>query len=535
MPNATTFQRRKHERYAMATECTVEKIGSDGGAAQFQGCVLNISRYGVEFESIGEISSVNPSGKLRLALPNSRCVTLGIRVLRRSPNPSRGTRYAAELSFHAESERRKLHAFLRSPHPKQILERRGSERRRNATVYNPESRKRDRRRDFGIFSEAVSFASRADRWKTVYTFFRQTEASGPARITVNGRELVSFGSKDYLGLSHDPRVKAAAVRALERYGTGSGSPVLNGTLGVHEELEQELASFKKAEAAIFFAGGYLANTAILTGLLRRGDVVFLDERAHASTFDGALFGGATVVRFMHNSVADLQRKIKTSRRERNLLIVDGVYSVEGDLGQLPELQEVAKTYNVPLMVDDAHGLGVMGPTGAGTSEHFGLLGKIDIEVGTASAALGGVGGFLAGKKEVVQYLRHFSRGFLFTTSLPAATAAGLLEALRIVRADPLVREKLWNNIIHLKTALIDLGYKLGSMQAAVVCIPVGDEMTTYSVVQMLEERGIYVNAFVRPAVRRGSSIIRLSISAAHSQEDIQRTIEAFQEIRPVFR
>jgi 7-keto-8-aminopelargonate synthetase-like enzyme len=193
---------------------------------------------------------------------------------------------------------------------------------------------------------------------------------------------------------------------------------------------------------------------------------------------------------------------------------------------------VAKEFGVPLMVDDAHGLGVMGTRGVGTAEHFGLLGTIDIEVGTGSTALGGVGGFLAGPRAVVDYLRHFSRGFLFTTSLPAATAAGLLEALRIIRDQPEVRVKLWENIHLLRRGLAELGYDVSTMEAAVVCLRVGHEEVTYQAVKALQDKGIYVNSFVRPAVKRGKSIIRLSVTAAHSVDDIHRTLEAFKDIKP---
>jgi 8-amino-7-oxononanoate synthase len=329
-------------------------------------------------------------------------------------------------------------------------------------------------------------------------------------------------------------VKEAAIKALERYGTTAGSRVLNGTLELHEQLEQRLADFKEAESALLFTGGYLANVAILTALLKKNDIVFLDERAHASIIDGCVFSGAKLVPFRHNSVEDLRHKVQRAEHRRSIIIIDGVYSIEGDLALLPQILELATEEAVPLMVDDAHGFGIMGQRGSGTAEHFGLNGRIDLDIGMLGGALGGVGAFVACKKYVADYLRHFSRGFLFTTTLPPSTTAALLEALEIMKLDKALRAKLWSNVEIVKEGLAGLGYKISATESAIVSIPIGNEQTTYDLVRMLEANGVFVNAFIRPAVKRGEAKIRLTITAAHSDSDIAQTLEAFEKIRPEF-
>jgi 8-amino-7-oxononanoate synthase len=495
---------------------------------------VNLSRYGVCFHAARDIDWEDAQLKLRLHFPDGRQATIGVKFLKREPLEGETCLYTSETSFPTEEVRRRVHTFLRTVPGDKIWGRRKGERRWMTASPKGDKRKTERRRNFGIFTDCVLFASRAPSWETQHTLYRQTKSTRPGRIVIKGRELISYGSTDYFGLSHHPQVKEASIKAIEKFGTGTGSRVLNGTLSLHEEFEQELAKFKHQEAALLFAGGYLANVSILTALLKEDDVVFLDEKAHASIIDGCNFSGAKITPFKHNSAEDLTKKIERAKHSRGLIVVDGVYSIEGDLACLPEIKSVAETHGIPLMVDDAHGFGFIGPNGAGTSEHFGLSGKIDLEMGTMSGALGGIGGFLACSKTVSDYLRRFSRGFLYTTSLPPAVIAGLLEALRIIKTDASLRTRLWSNVKKLKDGLRNLGYSISQTESAIISILIGNEQATFESVQILEDHGIYVSPFVRPAVKRGEARIRLTLNAVHSDEDLSKTVETFSALKPVF-
>lgn len=535
MPTTATFQRRKQRRYAVEVQAQIIGTSPEGGTVESQCRVLNLSRYGISFEAIEGILAEGSVAKIRFVFPKLPPTTTTIKLTRQRPLRTGIIQYSAELSFPQESERRKIHSFLSNLKEESIQERRETIRRQRAEGAQPDRRGPDRRRNFGIFTECALFASRVPGWKAAYTYFRRTETVHPGRIAIDGREMIWYGSKDYLGLSHHPRVKEAAARALERYGTKSGYLSVNGVLGIHEELEQELAEFRGAQAAVIFPGGYHTNVSILTALLKKDDVAFIDEKAHASILDGCVFSGAKIRLFRHNSASDLDRKIRRDKCSRSLIIVDGVYSVDGDIARLPEIKEVATAQSVPLMVDDAHGFGVLGPRGAGTPSHFGLQGKIDLDMGTFSGALGGIGGFVACDKYIKEYLQHLSRGYLFTVTLPAATTAGLLEALRILRSDEVLRVRLWSNIEQTRVGLKRLGWRVLPTESAIVTILIGDEQITYDVIRMLEELGVCVSAFVRPAVKRGQARIRLAITASHSEADITATLRAFAEVKAVLQ
>lgn len=534
MQNAEPFQRRKHNRYTAPVQASLIVSDSGGKAGEFPCRVLNLSRHGVCFEGPNNILPQDAAAELRFIFPDSSQGPSGVRVARRESVVGERILYSGELRFTCEDTRRKIHSLLRTLDEYRIKDRRREETPSTDTTHEMERWERDRRRNFGVFTEGASFATRVPGWKNMYTLFRRTESPRPARIIINGRELIWYGSTDYLGLSHDPRVIGAARRALERYGTRAGYRALNGTLSLHEEFEQELADFKGTESALVFSGGYLGNIAILTTLLKNGDVVFVDEKAHASIVEGCIFSGAKIVRFRHNGVDDLLSKIKRHKHHRSLLVVDGVYSVEGDLACLPQLHEVAAAEGIPLMVDDAHGFGVMGPKGGGTSEHFGLKGQIDLDVGTMSKSLGGIGGFVTCRRYVRDYLQHASKGFTFTVNLPAVVMAGLLETLKIIRSDTHLRSTLWSNVHRLRNGLKELGYPVGPSESAVMSIPVGHEDDTYDIVRMLEDRNVCVGPVFRPMVKKGEAKIRLSVSAAHTEQDLAVTLAAFAEIKPEF-
>lgn len=527
-----TFQRRKHPRYNVQLKGTLFVTTQDGQITEVPCEVRNLSRYGLCFKTGTCFVPTSDAKKMHLFLSNSSIATVQVKPLREEPFGEE-TIYSGEMSFPAEEVRRKIHTFLRTLGGDKLINRRGEERRKNSTDQEMERRQRDRRKNFGIFTECALFSSRIPNWRSTYTYYRHAESARPGHITIDGKELISFASKDYLGLAHDQRIKDAMINAIQKYGTTSWSRPLNGTISLLEELEEELARFKSVESALIFTGGYTANITILTALLKgKEDTVFLDEKVHASIVDGCLASGARMVVFKHNSVEDLKRKIEQAKSPRSLIIVDGVYSIEGDIAYLPEINAIAKKHQIPLMVDDAHGLGVMGTNGAGTAEHYGLNGQIEIEVGSFGASLAGVGGFIGCKKDVKDYLVHFSDGILYTTSLAPATVAGILAALRIVKTDPTLRAKLWSNVNQLKTGLKDLGYEISPSESAVMTITIGNERATDDTVRLLETHGIAVNTFRRPMVRRGTARLRMSVSAAHSESDIAKTLEAFKAIKP---
>lgn len=529
--DSTTFQRRKHPRYYTQLKGTLFMTMPEGRIAEVPCEVTNFSRYGLCFKTGRHFTSEGDLTNIQLSIPNGSATIVGVKTLRKAPFKEE-TVYAGEISFPMEDTRRRIHTFLRTLGNDKLIDRRERERRKTTTIQELERREQDRRKKFGIFTECASFASRVKSWKAAYTYYQPAESNSPGRILINGRDLISLGSKDYLGLAHNPRVKNAAITALERYGTSTnGSRALNGTHPLHEELEKELAHFTGAESCLIFPGGYFSNIGILSALLKKDDVVFLDEDVHASIIDGCITGGAKTIFFKHNSAEDLEAKIRRFKAHRSLIITEGVYSVEGDLGSIPDLLEVATTHHIPIMVDDAHGIGVMGHNGAGTPEHFGLKGQFDLNMGIFSAALAGVGGFVACKSYIKDYILHFSRGILFTTSLTPATTAGLIEALKVIKDDPSLRARLWSNIKRLRISLKDLGYQLGPTESSIMSIHIGNEETTYKAVRMLEARGVYVNAFRRPAVKRGEAKIRISVSAAHSEEDISKVLEAFEETK----
>ena len=537
----TTFQRRKHQRYGLSMPAEILIPGSSKIPEGLSCQVVELSRHGVRLEVALGIEQQHSLMQLRMAPPDSPSITASLELLHRESSGHAAFRYGGKLKFTSEEARRRMHAFLRTVGEDKAAERRIGDRREAADAKpsgmpegknGSERRRDDRRRRFGIFDHCMSFATRLPDWKSTYTYYRHSESTRPARTSFNGQELISFSSKDYLGLAHHPRVKAAAAKAIERYGTTTWSRPLNGTFELLRELESELASFKGKQAALVFTGGYVANITILTALLGKGDRAFLDEKVHASIVDGCIASGVKMIVFAHNSEKDLERKLSRFRQDRSLIIVDGVYSIEGDIVNLPGIKALADSYRVPLMVDDAHGIGVMGPNGSGTSEHFGLKGKIDIEVGSFGASLAGMGGFIACDEAVRDYLVHFCDGILYTTNLPPATVAGVLEALRIIKTEPSLRETLWSNVRRFRGGLEKLGFNVGPSQSAVMTIEIGNERLTDDTVKLLETRGIAVNTFRRPMVRRGGAKLRMSVTAAHSEADIDRALEVFSWIKP---
>lgn len=383
-----------------------------------------------------------------------------------------------------------------------------------------------------IFKKCYEFEE-AERAKKLgyYPYFHPVSSAEDTEVIVDGKKLVMLGSNNYLGLTTHPYVKQKAQEAIEKYGTGScGSRFLNGTLDIHEELEEELAKFVGKEKALVFSTGYQTNLGIMSALLGKHDVVVLDKWDHASIVDGTRLGQAHVLRFKHNDMEHLERVLKAIPEDRGILIVvDGVFSMEGDIANLPELVKLKEKYGARLMVDDAHSVGVLGKTGAGTAEHFGLTDKVDLIMSTFSKSFASIGGFVAGDAKVIEYIKHFARPMIFSAALAPGQVAAARAALEIIKSDHERRERLWENTKFWQDGLRSLGFDIGETQTPIVPVIIGDDMKTFTLWKRLMELGVYTNPVITPAVPPGRQLLRTSIMATHTKEQLQRALDAFEK------
>lgn len=352
---------------------------------------------------------------------------------------------------------------------------------------------------------------------------------------LNGERVPSlmFGSNSYLSLTTHPDVVAAAKDACDKYGYGMGSVSLYaGVTDLHRELEQRIARFHGAEDAIVFPGGYAANVGIISALCGKGDVVINDAANHASIFDGCLLSGADIKVYPHGSMKYLERILNRLPEEQKgrLIVTDGVFSMHGDTAPLPQIVELARKYGARVMVDDAHGIGVVGPTGRGTAELHGCLGDIDLNVGMLSKAPGGIGGYCAADKAVVNYLRYYARTYFFSTSLPAPVVAGLIEVFKLLEEDRAGRDKLWENVNYMRSRLEAVGFNTGDTESAVVPVIVGDEEKLAAFHNALRHRGLYSNIVTYPAVRRKECRLRLCIMNSLTREDMDAALAILEEV-----
>ena len=363
-------------------------------------------------------------------------------------------------------------------------------------------------------------------------FIPLTENDGNEAV-FRGRRLIMCGSNNYLGLTTHPRVRQAAVEAIQRFGTScTGSRFLNGTLEMHEQLESELAAWVGKEAALVFSTGMQVNLGVISALVNRDDVVILDKQAHASIVDGARLGWGETRRFRHNDMTDLERVLaKVPERVGKLVVVDGLYSMEGDLAPLPELSLLCKKYGARLMVDDAHGMGMLG-NGHGTAAHFNMTGQVDLIMSTFSKAFASLGGFVAGDEEVIHYIKHHARSLIFSASIPPANAAAALEALHVMQTEP-ERIRRVNEIgAFMRREYVRLGFDIGKSVTPVVPIRICDHMRTLTVWKILFDGGVFVNPVLSPAVPDGCQLLRTSYMATHTDEQMSQVLETFEISRP---
>ncbi len=384
-----------------------------------------------------------------------------------------------------------------------------------------------------LFAKCRAFTAAADlRQAGLYPYFLPIEESHDTYVVINGDKKIMVGSNNYMGLTHDPRVLEAARRALDTFGSGNtGSRFLNGNIQLHDQLEEELADFVGMEAALVFSTGYQTNLGTVGALLGRNDTVYLDKLDHASLQDGVRLGLGKVRRFNHNDFATLRRMLSIDGPERGKLIaVDGVYSMEGDIADLPALADIAEANSAALLVDDAHGIGVLGETGAGTAEHWGLTSKVDLILGTFSKSFASIGGFAAGAFEVIDYLRNTSRALIFSASMPPASVATVLKALEIIRDEPERRERLWKNARKMMEGFRSIGFEIGPTETPIVPILIGPMDKTFHFWKALFAEGVFTNPVVAPAVPEDGCRLRTSYMATHSEEELDFVLDTVERV-----
>lgn len=370
------------------------------------------------------------------------------------------------------------------------------------------------------------------RANDLYAYFRSISSPQDPVVTIDGEKIIMLGSNNYLGLTNHPEIKTAAAKAVAKYGTGcAGSRLLNGTLDIHVELEEAIAEFMNADAVLTFSTGYQVNLGVISCLLGRHDIAFLDCLDHASIIDGVRLGFGKSLKFKHNDMDDLEGKLKRSDETKGrMIIVDGVFSMEGDLCDLPGLVKLKNRYNTRLMVDDAHGLGVFGENGRGTAEHFGLEHEVDLTMGTFSKSLATVGGFISGPKQVIEFIKHHARSQIFSAATPAPMAAAVIASLGVMKREPERRKQLWENTKYMMRELNNLGFDTGDSDSPVIPLVIGDEISAYTMVKRLQQEGVFANAIVPPAVPQGQAMIRTSYMATHTREHLDQALTALAKV-----
>jgi 8-amino-7-oxononanoate synthase len=366
----------------------------------------------------------------------------------------------------------------------------------------------------------------------IYPYFRAIESDQHTEVIMNGKKVLMFGSNSYLGLTNHPKVKEAAIKAIEKYGTGcAGSRFLNGTLDIHLELEERLAKFVKKDAAICYSTGFQVNLGVVSALTDRNDYLLLDELDHASIIEGSRLSFSKVLKFAHNDMSSLEAKLKVCDPERvKLIVVDGIFSMEGDIINLPEVVKLADKYGASIMVDDAHSLGVIGENGSGTASHFGLTDKVDLIMGTFSKSLASLGGFIAADKETINFLKHNSRSLIFSASITPASAASVLAALEIMEKEPERIKHLWDVTDLALKGFKAMGFETGKSETPIIPLFIRDDIKALQMTKMLFEEGVFVNPVVTPAVPKEDCLIRFSLMATHTFEQVQIALEKFEKV-----
>lgn len=388
-----------------------------------------------------------------------------------------------------------------------------------------------------LMEKAISFeTSKQLKAMGIYPYFREVASAQDPVVIIKGKETVMLGSNSYLGLTTHPEVKKAAVDAIEKYGTGcAGSRFLNGNLDIHTKLEEELAELVGKEEALVFSTGFQTNLGIISALVGKGEYVVTDKLNHASIIDGARLSFGKKVNYNHNDMADLEKCLGNLPREKGkLIVVDGVFSMEGDIANLPEMAKLSKEFGAALMVDDAHGIGVLGNNGSGTSDHFGLTDDVHVIMGTFSKSLASLGGFAAADADTIEYIRHIARALMFSASMTPANVATVRAALKIMKEQPERIERLWENTANMKKGLEELGFDTGTSETPIIPVRIGDTVSTFTATVRLQEEGVLVNPVVAPAVPEGDCLVRISLMATHTSEHIDFALSKLEKIGVTF-
>ncbi|MCX6554929.1 MAG: aminotransferase class I/II-fold pyridoxal phosphate-dependent enzyme [Candidatus Aminicenantes bacterium] len=383
-----------------------------------------------------------------------------------------------------------------------------------------------------VFKKCFEF-TRADEAKQagLYPYFTEIEKVEGNHVWVKGRKIMMVGSNNYLGLFDDPRIKESAIAAVKQYGTSTcGSRFLNGTYSLHVELEKKLAHFMGKEEALTFSTGMQTNLGAISALASRDDVIILDRMDHASIMDAVRLSYAHIAKFKHNDMKDLEEKLIHQPEDKGkLIVVDGVFSMEGDLSNLPKIVKLAKKYNARLMVDDAHGVGVMGEKGRGTAEHFGLIDEVDLVMTTFSKSFASLGGFVAGDSKIIQYIKHHARALIFSASITPAALGAAHKALEIIQTEPWRRKRLWEITRIMNKELTAMGYHTGNTETPIIPVFINDLEKTFMLWNFLRDYGIFTNPVIAPAVPPEDSLIRTSFTATHTDSDLDFILKGFKK------
>jgi 8-amino-7-oxononanoate synthase len=384
-----------------------------------------------------------------------------------------------------------------------------------------------------LFNKVRNFTGAAQvRALGLYPYFRTISSAQDTEVIIAGKRVLMLGSNSYLGLTNHPKIKEAAQMAVEKYGTGcAGSRFLNGTLDIHLELEEILARLVDKEAVLLYSTGFQVNLGVISALVGRNDYILADKSDHASIVDGCNLSLGELIRFPHRDMAGLENRLqKIDPEAGKLVVVDGVFSMEGDVIQLPELCRLASQHRAAVMVDDAHGIGVLGKTGAGTASHFGLTDQVQLIMGTFSKSLASLGGFIASDAATIDYLKHNSRALIFSASMSPANAAAVMAAVKIMLSEPERIQQLWKNTERMKRGLISLGFDLGASETPILPVYCRDMISTFKMAKRLHEEGVFVNPVVSPGVAPGQELIRISLMATHTNAQIDLALEKLGKV-----
>ena len=538
--NYSYIERRELKRFQLTNlDIPIKILNPDSNKSNFIGKIININEKGILTSFEKGIYAARLID-FKLDLPGNIKQIEGIGRILWDINKNNKTFYGIEFtSFKKENEINKLKQFIKSNNSiLKIIDRREYERRKKNKKSNQENRKKERRITKPLFLKCNRFNRVLEgKSKNLYFYFREIQ-SGPLNTIIrNGKKLLNFASNNYLGLSYHPEVKEAALKAIADYGVGAcGSRILSGSMDLHTKLEEKLASFLKGEDCIAFNSGYNANLGIVSALTGENDILIMDAKNHASIIDGYKLTDSKLYLYKHNNIKDLEEKLKNINNDSpKFIITDAVFSMDGDIAELDSIYKLGEKYKVAIMIDDAHGIGVMGKTGHGTAEHFNLHGKIDIIMGTLSKAIGCTGGFVVANKNIIEYIKHNCRPFVFSNSLPPAICAAAYKAIEIIENEPIINYKLRNNIDYLKNELINLNFDIGKTNSAIIPIILKDDTLTYKATGLLEEENIYVNPVAFPAVKKRESRIRISVTATHSEKDLSFLIEKLKKIKNILK